>query len=306
MRLSLASAAVAAAALLLASAGVLGLVLAGFVASREPPGLHPFFERRQVANIAHRGAQVEAPEATLPAFAMAASLGVDILEMDVHLTADGRLVVFHDETVDRTTDGSGRIADMTMDEVRRLNAGHFFEAPDGSHPYRNNPLPPPALEEVLEAHPEFAMVIEMKTAATAEPLCSALRAADREERTLVGAFAGESLARFRVVCPEVATSASFFEAGSFLILSKLGLAKLFLRDAVEGPDALFVSEVSAGIRVLTPGFLRDAQERRLPVVVWTVNDRADMERLLDLGVDGIITDDPRTLKAVLDSRRSAP
>ena len=281
-------------------AGVLGglgttygvLVL---VASTRPPApTHDFFSA-PARNVAHRGGDTLAPEATLAAFAAAAGAGADVLEMDVRLSADGALVVIHDRTVDRTTDGSGAVADLRLAELRALNAGHHFEMPDGRFPYRQEPLSVPTFEEVQAAHPDLRLVVEMKTPDTAEPLCRAIRDAGRERQTLAAAFGRDSLDRFRRVCPTVATGGSFWEVVIFLAMSRGRIAGLY-----DPPfDALLVSETSGPVRVVTPALLRSARQAGLPVLVWTVNHAEDMQRLLALGVDGILTDDPASLSAVI-------
>ena len=285
-------------------AGALGVLVATYgvlilVASTRPARpAHDFFTA-PVGNVAHRGGGMLAPEATLPAFRAAARAGADVLEMDVHLSADGALVVIHDRTVDRTTDGSGAVGELRLEELRSLNAGHHFRAPDGGFPYRGERLAIPTFEEVQDAHPDLPFIVEMKTLDTAEPLCRAIRDAGREDRTLVAAFGAESLERFRGACPAVATGGSFGEVVRFLALSRGRLAGLY-----DPPfDALLVSETSGPLRVVTPGLLRSARQAGLPVLVWTVNRAEDMRRLLALGVDGILTDDPATLSAVVATSR---
>ncbi len=285
-------------AVLAAISAVLYGGLAAYAATRPPKPRHDFF-RAPIRNLAHRGGRVQAPEATLPAFAAAAAAGADALEMDVRVTADGALVVIHDETVDRTTDGRGPVAGMTLEALRSLNAGHRFQAPDGGFPYRETPVRIPTFREVIEAHPDLSVVVEMKTGTASEPLCRAIRAADRESEILVAAFARKTLEDFREACPGVATGAGFREVVSFLLLARLGLTGLYDAPA----DALLVSESSGPIRVVTSGFLRAARRVGLPVIVWTVNRTEDMTRLLDLGVDGILTDDPAALHDVLEARR---
>ena len=269
-------------------------VLVPVASTRPPKPAHDFFTA-PVRNLAHRGGGMLAPEATLAAFAAAAGAGADVLEMDVHLSADGALVVIHDRTVDRTTDGSGAVGELRLAELRALNAGHRFRGPDGGFPYRTERVAIPTFEEVQAAHPDLPFVVEMKTLDTAEPLCRAIREAGRESRTLVAAFGRESLERFRSACPAVATGGSFGEVVAFLVMSMGRLAGLY-----DPPfDALLVSETSGPLRVVTPGLLRSARQAGLPVIVWTVNRAEDMERLLALGVDGILTDDPATLAAVI-------
>ncbi len=285
--------------LALAASLAIGYGVLLFVSSSRPPRpTHAFFEA-PARNVAHRGGGKLAPEATLAAFGAASGAGADVLEMDVRRTADGALVVIHDALVDRTTDGSGPVASLRLDELRALNAGHHFRTPDGAFPYRQEPLPVPTFEEVQKAHPDLRFVVEMKTLDTAEPLCEAIRTAGRELRTLVAAFDRESLERFRDACPKVATGGTFGEVVTFLALSYAGLTGLFGGAA----DALLVSEVSGPLTVVTPRFLRAARRAGLPVIVWTVNRPADMERLLALGVEGILTDDPATLSGVIARRR---
>ena len=285
-------------------AGTIAVTAAGYallvwVASARPPQpVHDFF-RTPVRNLAHRGGALLAPEATLAAFRAASRAGADALEMDVRRTADGRLVVIHDALVDRTTNGSGPVDTLDFEELRALNAGHHFRTRDGRFPYREEHLTVPTFEEVQAAHPDLRLVVEMKTPDTAEPLCRAIRAAGRETETLVAAFGRETLERFRAACPTVATGGSFGEVATFLALSLGRLAGLH-----DSPfDALLVSEVSGPLRVVTPRFLRSARQAGLPVIVWTVNRPGEMRRLLDLGVDGILTDDPAALSAVLAGQR---
>ncbi len=261
--------------------------LAAWSGSRPPVAPHPFFAA-PAPNMAHRGGNVEAPEATLPAFRAAVEVGADVLEFDVHLTADDVPVVIHDPTVDRTTDGTGRVDSMTLEELREWSA-----APPGAAK-----IPVPTLREVLEAHPGRRMVIEMKTPETMAPLCAELRAADRTAITLAAAFDGGLLCRFRSHCPETPTVASMSEVALFLLASRLYLSGLV---EIEG-KALLVPERLGFVRVVTPRFLAAARRRGLPVVVWTVNDPEDMERLLDLGAGGVLTDDPGALARILERR----
>lgn len=273
-------------------------VLAVVASMRPPAPGHEFF-RAGMPNVAHRGGGMAAPEATLAAFAAAVAGGADVLEMDVHLTADGALVVIHDGSVDRTTDGSGSVAGMSLAELRELNAGHRFRDAGGGFPYRGNPVRVPTLAEVFAEHPGHRFMVEMKAADAAEPLCEEIRAAGLGERTLAAAIGQDALDRFRRACPEVATGASFREAVWFLLLSFAGLGEFFETPA----NALLVSEAAGPLPVVTPRFLRAARRAGLPVFVWTVNRPETMARLLDLGVDGILTDDPPALARLLATRR---
>ena len=248
-----------------------------------------------VRNLAHRGGSLLAPEETLAAFAAAADIGVDALELDVHLSADGELVVFHDALVDRTTDGSGPLREMTLEELRELNAGYRFRDRTGAFPYRDDPVRIPRLAEVMEAHAGRRIVVEMKRPETAGPLCGLIRSFGRESSTLVAAFPRSALDDFRQGCPGVATGAGFSEAAWFMALSLLRLEGLFSAPA----DALLVSERTGPLTVVSQRFLDAARRVGLPVIVWTVNDPEEMRRLLEFGVDGILTDDPAALAEIL-------
>ncbi|MYE15271.1 MAG: glycerophosphodiester phosphodiesterase, partial [Gemmatimonadetes bacterium] len=154
---------------------------------RRPRPGHPFFGGAPLL-IAHRGGAKLAPENTMPAFRQAVDdWDADMLEMDVRPTRDGRVVVIHDETVDRTTNGHGPIAGMTWDEVRSLDAAYRFRDPDGEHSLRGTGVGLPLFAEVLEAFPDMRIIVEPKTAEAAGPLVREIRAARAEERVLVGA-----------------------------------------------------------------------------------------------------------------------
>ncbi len=271
--------------------------LAVWSCSRPAPPPHPFFTEALV-NIAHRGGALLAPEETLAAFDAAREAGAHALELDLHLSADGELVVFHDRTLDRTTDGVGPLAEKTLAELRTLNAGATFRGPDGGYPYRGEPVRIPTFDEVLDAHPGIPLFVEMKVPEAALPLCRAIRAAGREDEVLVAAFSGDALAEFRGACPGVATGAAPGEAVWFVLLALLRLPGLHAAP----PEALLFPEAVGPLRVAAPTFLRAARRAGLPLLIWTVNDRSDMIRLLDLGVDGILTDDPATLAGILESR----
>jgi len=248
--------------------------------------------------MAHRGGKGLWPENTLYAFARAADLGVDVLEMDVHSTADGVLVVMHDDTVDRTTEGTGPVHGFSLAALQALDAGYRWSPDDGqTFPYRGQGIKVPTLEEVLVALPAVPLNVEIKQAepSLAEPLCRLLRAHQATDRVLVASFDNHEIAAFRRACPEVATAAGQNEVIALFALGKLSL------DAVYSPasQAVQVPEYRSGLHVLTPAFVRAAHRRNLQVHAWTINDVADMQRLLDLGVDGIITDHPDRLLSLL-------
>ena len=266
---------------------------------------HKYFrtDAGRVLVIAHRGGAGLWPENTLYAFERAAALGVDVLETDVRATKDGELVVFHDEGVERTTDGNGRVGSLTLAELKRLDAAYRF-TPDGgrSFPLRGTGVTVPTLREVFKALPHMRFNIEPKQAAPAiaASLCRLVREHGMAERVLVASFSATVIEEFRRECPEVATSAASGEVASFLTLHNAGLAHSYSPSM----QALQVPERAGALTVLTRGFVESAHGRNLRVHAWTVNAESDMRRLVEMGVDGVMTDYPDRLLKVLG--RPAP
>lgn len=270
----------------------------------------PVAEHKYFANdagrplvIAHRGGAGLWPENTLYAFERAAASGVDVIETDVRATSDGELVIFHDESVARTTDGAGPLDALTLAELKRLDAAYRFTTDGGkSFPLRGQGVTVPALREVFAALPHMRFNIEPKsgTPSLAAPLCRLIRESEMTGRVLVASFTGSTLAEFRRECPEVATSAATGEAMSFLSLYEAGLAASYS----PAMQALQIPERAGGLRVLTRDFVEAAHARNLRVHAWTINDEGDMRRLIDTGVDGIMTDYPDRLMRVLGRNNS--
>lgn len=246
--------------------------------------------------IAHRGASGDAPENTLAAFELALERGAHILEMDLQLTADGHLVVIHDATVDRTTDGTGRVSELSLADLRRLDAGYRFMRADeagreGTFPFRGSSLAILTLSEVLAAFPDARMILEMKPESPpviVDALVKVLQAFEGGDNLIIASFHSGYLRRFREQMPDMATAFSVRETGIFYLMQVFGLTRWY-RPA---GDVLIVPEYSRGIHVLTPGFVRAARRLDLDVYVWTLNAPEDIQRVLGLGVAGIITDYP--------------
>ena len=254
-------------------------------------------------NFAHRGASARAPENTLEAFRLAMEAGAGGLELDVHLTRDGEVVVIHDATVDRTTDGSGAVAGMSLDELRGLDAGYRF-SPDGgiTYPYRGRGLRVPTLAEVFEEFPAASVNIDIKEPqqGAEEAVLQITQNGGAEERSLVVSDDHAVVRRFRGVSRgHISTGASRPEIAAFFILSRLRLERL----VHPAYDALQVPVEHGGITLVTPRFVEAAHSRGARVDVWTINDPGEMRRLLDLGVDVIMTDRPETLAGILEGHR---
>lgn len=248
---------------------------------------------------AHQGGENIRPSNTMEAFRHAVELGADVLDTDMHLTKDGVLILMHDQTVDRTTDGTGAIRDLTLAEIKRLDAGYDFSTDDGqTFPYRGRGLAVPTLEELFKAYPDKRFGIEIKQTEpveTAKRFCALIRQHQMQNSVLVSSFRQQNMDEFRKQCPEVATSATEEEVRPFFFASLLGMTRAFTPNF----NSLQVPEEAAGFQILTPQFVAAARERGLPVQPWTINEEADLKRILALGVDGINTDNPDRLLRLL-------
>lgn len=269
--------------------------------------------------IGHRGAAGLAPENTLPSFREAVERwAVDMIELDVRATVDGHCVVIHDATVDRTTNGSGPVAEMTLEELQSLDAGFRFTGPaaDGpgpasdsgddswtgvpdraggrDYPFRGQDVRVPTLDEVLAAFPELPFTVEIKAGTAQAPMLETIRRHDAVDRVVVAGMNHRDRSLFKGY--RGAASAPTRDVRIFYTLHRLRLAWLWPRtaDVFQVPELQpwDGSEEEGARRIVTPRFVRDARRKNVPVHVWTVNDPADMARLLEWGVDGLITDRP--------------
>jgi glycerophosphoryl diester phosphodiesterase len=288
---------------LLALLGFLALAYLLGAAVGQPRPLRPYYAAFLADRVhvhAHAGGDHLWPGNTMLAFARAVALGVDVLELDTQITADGVIVVIHDDTVDRTTDGTGRVGDLTFAQLRELDAAYRWRPPGGEaevFPHRAEGYRIPTLREVLEAFPTVGVNLEMKSAdpRVPEATCGLIRATGRESSVLVASFVDANLRRFRELCPDVATSAGPGEVRDFYALNLLGLGR-WTRPAA---DAFQVPRRYGSIEVVTQRMLRGLRERNVRLDVWTIDDEAEMRALLTLGVSGIITDRPDLALALL-------
>ena len=264
-------------------------------------GGHPYFAGAPLL-IAHRGGSALAPENTLLAFDRALRWwGADILELDVQPTRDGEAVVFHDPTLERTTDGRGRVRDLSLAQLRELDAGFRFCPESGqSFPFRGRGESIATLEQVLSTFPGVRINVEIKHADAAPRVWDTIAAAGATGRVLVAA--GERANRRRLEDYPGPLSAAENEIRNFWLASQVGLTRWAIPDV----DALQIPDTHHGLRVASPRFIRAAHRCNLPVHIWTVDAVADMERLLAWGVDGIISDRPDRLAHVLHRLRGRP
>lgn len=245
---------------------------------------HPYLDHPSPIPFAHRGGTADGLENTAAAFRRAAAAGYRYFETDVHTTADGALVAFHDSTLDRVTDASGRIRDLPWDAVREARVA-------GKEPL-------PLFEELLEEFPEARWNVDLKAESSLVPLVDLIRRTGAWDRVCVGSFTEARVARAqRLAGPRLATS--YGVRGVLgLRLRSLGIPAALRAGAV----AAQVPASQGGIPVVDRRFVREAHARGLQVHVWTVNDPERMNSLLDLGVDGIMTDHLEALRAVLTAR----
>lgn len=267
--------------------------------------LHPFLDQPTPLAFAHRGGTESAPENSVAAFSAATDLGFRYLETDVHLTADGVIVAVHDERLDRVADTGGAVAEMSWSEVRTVRLG-------GSEPV-------PTFAELLEKFPDSRFNVDPKDDAVVGPLAGLLRRFDAVERVCIGAFSDDRLAALRrEFGSSLCTSAGPREIARFVAAAKIpGVGRLAgprrRRDGRgDGRDSrgtdgatfqcLQMPVRHKGVELVTHRIVEAAHARGLQLHVWTVDDPHEMNRLLDLGVDGIMTDRPSVLKGVLEAR----
>ena len=258
-----------------------------------PVSEHPFYAQGGLRIIAHRGGAGMGPENTLEAFRRSLAAGANALEMDLRLTRDQVPVILHDASLDRTTNGHGPVGQLTLAQVKSLDAG-FSWSLDGQHyPYRNRGIKVPTLAEVLTAFPRTPLEVEIKEnrPEICTSLCRMITAHQATKNVLIASFHTRVLARMRRVCPQVATSAGPSEALRFYWFGKLGLTSLLSPDM----QALQVPLRYKRRPVITRRLVAAAHRRNLRVEVWTVNDRQTLLQLTDLGVDGVLTDYPDRL-----------
>lgn len=243
---------------------------------------------------AHRGAAAERPENTMPSFARAVEIGVDALELDVHLTRDGHLIVAHDDSAQRMAGARAEWNQLDLVETRRFDVGWGFVAPDGSRPFAGHGIHVPLLEEVLDAFPRVRLNVDIKrderAIATMLDLVERRRAV---ERVTIASFKTAIAVTVRRRGYQGETALSQGEVASLLALPALAWRQLPLTGS-----AAQVPVRQGPLRFDRPAFLAKCHSLGLRVDYWTVDDPAEAARLLELGADGIITNDPAALRSL--------
>ncbi len=265
--------------------------------------MHPYFDAALPHLFGHRGASGEAPENTLVGFERAWRSGVRYLEMDCHATRDGCIVIHHDPEVDRTTDGSGPVAKLSFSELRELDAGHRFSIDGETYPYRAQGIRVPSLDEVLKRFPEARINLEIK--GTDPGFCRdvvrLVQKAAATDRVLLAAAEDDVLEAVRRLDPKTAIGSSIGDIAAFL--------KAFSEDRLEAfrpaGHALQIPPAFDGRPLVTEDSVNAAHRVGLFVHVWTVNEPEEMRRLLELGVDGLMSDYPARLIQAAEAHADA-
>ena len=246
---------------------------------------HPFLEHDGPLAIVHRGGAQEAPENSFAAFQRAIALGFTYLETDVHATSDGVLLAFHDARLDRVTDGRGRIAEMSFSQAARARIG-------GTEPI-------PLLSDLLEAFPQARFTIDAKAGGSMRPLVDVIRRTRSLERINIASFSDRRLAWLRgALGPGLCSALGPREIVLLKHCAMRGTTSKF-------PDTARCVQVPPRVGplpVINAAFVEAAHRHGLPVHAWTIDEAREMERLLDLGVDGIMSDRPEVLRSVLTAR----
>lgn len=264
-------------------------------------GANPFRTGRTLV-IPHGGGDGLFPEDTLLAFERTMAMGADVVDVDLRLSGDGVVIVFHDATVDRVTGTTGTVRDMTYAQLRQLDAGWAFTQAGGdpadprSHVFRGQNITIPTFESILDEFPTSLLSVDLKDESTdiVQPVCDLLRSHHRSNDVFVGSNSDAQILEFRRVCPDVRTSAIMGDVYAS-------------RDAQKRNDPSFVPAVtvdqppfrSDGRQLVDETSLNWAHEHGVAILTWVVNDTADMRLLVSLGVDGIYTSYPNRLLALL-------
>ena len=263
---------------------------------------HPVFQRlSKPVTIAHQGGNKVYPDESLMAFTNAVDMGIQVLEIDIHRTRDGIIVINHDLTIDRLTDSSGLIREMSWLGLQKVD-GAYNWTPDGfTYPYRGKGVKILSLNALLDSFPQLVYDIEIKQhdPPLENDLCDILRQYGvAANQVVVASFNDETLTRFHHACPEVATSLPVNKGTILYILSRVGLERLLPLDAVVAQLPRFFS-TKLGQLELDRRYINAFAKGNRQVWVWTVNDSIEMRRMLDLGAHGIITDRPDILMDIV-------
>jgi len=271
-----------------------------------PAPRYAVFKGLQFETIAHQGGAGVSPPNTVTAMRAALAAGSDVLEIDIRQSRDGHIMVIHDQTLDRTTSCTGRVKDRTLAELQECDKGyHFKSGKDSLYPFRDIGIKIPTLTEVFRAFPDQRMIIEIKQSepSLVQEFCQQIRAFDMQDYLVIGSFRQKPMDEFRKTCPEVATSATPKEVTLFVFADKFGLSSIIspVYAALQIPPVQKLPFLP-DINVATPSTVAQAHAKGVVVQVWTINDAQQMKSLLKMGVDGIMTDYPARLVAIVSQQ----
>ena len=264
---------------------------------------HKYFDK-PLKIVAHRGDSAFFPENTLPAFRNALDIGVDCIETDIHLTSDGVCVIWHDDTLERLTGSNGLVSDKSYKELMAMDAGRMFTRDEGkTYPFRNKGVTIATLDETLKAIPDMRFNIDLKdnNPELVKEFASIIRCNNAQDRVLGASFHDAIIKKLRLEIPEIVSSFAHDEMKKIIILNKLGLLgfyKSFPADAAQIP------EYYGKLKVLTKSLLKIFHKNGVKVHIWTVNKKEDMIRLFNMGVDTIMTDNPRLLLKTVEELKN--
>ncbi|MFW9888735.1 MAG: glycerophosphodiester phosphodiesterase [Candidatus Thorarchaeota archaeon] len=252
--------------------------------------------------LAHRGDLGAAPENSRLSMESALELGVDFLETDVRMTRDEHLILFHDANLLRTTGKAGRVQDHSVDELRELDIGYNYTIDGTSYPFRGKGHHLVTIEEAFGVYPDAKFTVDIKDSDPRAPalLAKAIIECNRLNLVIVASFIPPQMKRFRELVPNALTSAHPGEVRDFILGVRLRAVDRFARGIQY--RASHVPIKYGPLRVVSSRFVEEAYKRDIAVQVWTVNDREEMEWLIDLGIDGIFTDEPMLMRVVLSER----
>ena len=258
-----------------------------------------FFKNNRPLVIAHQGGELLAPSNTMAAFTNAANMGVDVIETDLHITKDGYLVAIHDPTVDRTTNGHGSVADMTLEEIQKLDAGYHFKDLEGNYSYRGKGVYIPTAEEMFQTFGDMRIEMEIKDdnpperiEEMAAKLWALIEKYHMEDKILVASFDQDILDTFNKYAKDrVATCGGKQEVKKFVVFHKFFLRNLYQPKT----DSFQIPTADSGFDLTDQKLINGAHRRGQDISYWTIDDPKEMKKLLDAGADGILTNRPDLL-----------
>jgi glycerophosphoryl diester phosphodiesterase len=265
-----------------------------------------FFNHDRPLVIAHQGGELLAPSNTMTAFTNAAEMGVDVLETDIHITKDGHLVTIHDHSVDRTTNGKGNVADLTLAEIQALDAGYHFKDLEGNYSFRGKGVYIPTVEEMFQAFNDMKIEIEIKddnppekTEEIALKLWNLIEEYQMEDNILIGSFDQDILKTFEKFAKgRAAISAGRQEVKNFVVTHKFLLRNLY----VPKVDVFQIPVADSGFDLTDQRLIDGAHRLGMDIHYWTIDDPDTMEKLIDAGADGILTNRPDLLLELLKEK----